>query len=112
MPQPRDSETGALTLTATPERADPPSIRTVEKVPRRRPVTLTAVTTGGFGGALFLIALGAILRFAVDWEPAGVDIGIVGLILVIVGAVLLLLTLLVTFGGRRPPGTMPPGPPY
>lgn len=73
-----------------------------------RPVTLAGVTTGGFGGALLLIALGAILRFAVEWEPAGVDIAIVGLILMIVGAVLFLLTLLVTFGGRRPT----PGPPY
>jgi hypothetical protein len=66
------------------------------------------VTTGGFGTALFLIALGAILRYAVTWEPAGVDIGVVGLILMIVGAVLFVLTLLFTFGGRRPPGTAPP----
>jgi hypothetical protein len=70
------------------------------------------VTTGGFGGALFLIALGAILRYAVTWEPAGVDIGIVGLILMIVGAVLFLLTLYFTFAGRRPPGTTPPGAQY
>jgi uncharacterized membrane protein YedE/YeeE len=69
------------------------------------------VTTGGFGGALFLIAVGAILRYAVEWEPAGVDIGVVGLILMVAGIVLLLLTLLLTFSGRRPPGA-PPGPPY
>jgi NADH:ubiquinone oxidoreductase subunit 6 (subunit J) len=66
------------------------------------------VTTGGFGGALFLIALGAILRYAVEWEPAGVDIAVVGLILMIAGAVLLLLTLVVMFSGRRPPGPPPP----
>ena len=51
-------------------------------------VTLAALATGGFGGALFLIALGAIFRYAVTWEPAGVDIGTVGLILMIVGVVL------------------------
>jgi Domain of unknown function (DUF6458) len=60
------------------------------------------VTTGGFGGALFLIALGAILRYAVTWEPSGIDLGIVGLILMIVGIVLFLLTLFFTFAGRRP----------
>lgn len=72
-------------------------------------VTLTGVATGGFGGALFLIALGAILRYAVTWEPAGVDIGIVGLILMIVGLVMFFLTLFLTFSGRR---TSPPPPPY
>jgi hypothetical protein len=67
------------------------------------------VTTGGFGGALFLIALGAILRYAVSWEPAGVDIGIVGLILMIVGLVMFFLTLFLTFSARR---SAPPPPPY
>ncbi|MGH3015226.1 MAG: DUF6458 family protein [Gaiellaceae bacterium] len=67
------------------------------------------MTTGGFGGSLFLIALGAILRYAVTWEPAGVDIGVVGLILMIVGLVMFFLTLFAVFaGGRR----QPPPPPY
>ena len=66
------------------------------------------MTTGGFGGALFLIALGAILRYAVEWEPAGVDIGVVGLILIVAGIVMLLLTLFLTFSARRPPGAPPP----
>jgi Domain of unknown function (DUF6458) len=71
--------------------------------------TLAGVTTGGFGGSLFLIALGAILRYAVTWEPAGVDIGTVGLILMIVGLVMFFLTLFMVFvGGRR----QPPPPPY
>jgi len=68
------------------------------------------VTTGGIGGGLFLIAVGAILRYAVSWEPAGVDIGIAGLILMAVGIVMLLLTLFFAFSGR-PPGSTPP-PPY
>ncbi len=66
------------------------------------------MTTGGFGGALFLIALGAILRYAVTWEPAGVDIGIVGLILLVVGVVLFLLTLFLTISAQRSPGRPPP----
>ena len=77
----------------------------------QRPSKLADVTTGGFGGALFLIAVGAILRYAVSWEAAGVDIGVVGLILMAVGIVMLLLTLFFTFSGRRPPGSTPP-PPY
>jgi uncharacterized membrane protein len=64
---------------------------------------------GGIGGALTLIAFGAILRYAVDWEPAGVDIGVVGLILLIVGIVMLLLTLLLFYWQRQPPRTTPPG---
>jgi hypothetical protein len=59
------------------------------------------VTAGGFGGALFLIAVGAILRYAVTWEPAGIDIAIVGLILMIAGIVMLALTLLLMFQGGR-----------
>jgi hypothetical protein len=42
----------------------------------------------------------------VEWEPAGVDIGVVGLILMIVGIVMIVLTLLV-FSGRQPPRRMP-----
>jgi uncharacterized protein DUF6458 len=64
------------------------------------------VTAGGFGGALFLIAVGAILRYAVTWEPAGIDIAVVGLILMIAGIAMLVLTLIFMFarGGRPTPG--------
>jgi hypothetical protein len=62
------------------------------------------VTAGGFGGALFLITVGAILRYAVTWEPSGVDIGVVGLILMIAGIVMLVLTLVLMFQGGRPRG--------
>ena len=46
------------------------------------------------GLSLFLIALGAILTFAVDYRTAGVDIGVVGVILMIVGALGALLAML------------------
>ena len=39
------------------------------------------------GSALFLIAVGAILRYAVTWELSGVNIQLTGLILMIVGVV-------------------------
>jgi len=40
-----------------------------------------------FAGSLFLIAIGAILRFATHFHVEGVDLRTVGLILMIVGAV-------------------------
>ena len=45
------------------------------------------------GTSLFLIAAGAILRFAVSDEIEGIDLSVVGLILMIVGAVGLILAL-------------------
>ena len=54
------------------------------------------VRTGGIGGSLFLVALGAILYFAVSVEAEGFDINTIGLILMIVGVVGLILTLLMT----------------
>ncbi|MDX8150670.1 DUF6458 family protein [Patulibacter brassicae] len=47
------------------------------------------------GTSLFLIAVGAILRFAVTASVAGVKLETVGLILMIVGALGLILSLLV-----------------
>lgn len=43
------------------------------------------------GGSLFLIVIGAILYFATNWQLAHVDLDIVGLILMIAGAVGLVL---------------------
>jgi hypothetical protein len=61
------------------------------------------------GGSLFLIAVGAILYFAVTATLAGVDIQTIGLILMIVGVVGLALGLLLSM--RRPgPGPGPPDP--
>jgi hypothetical protein len=54
----------------------------------------------GIGGSIFLIALGAILAFAVNAEFAGIDIAIVGWILMGAGLLGLLLTLLV-FAPRK-----------
>jgi hypothetical protein len=45
------------------------------------------------GASLFVIALGAILTFAVDWSPRGLDLDTVGVILMIVGGILFLISL-------------------
>lgn len=68
------------------------------------------MTRGSFGGSLFLLALGAILRYAVTADLAGVDIATVGLILMIAGAAMFVLALVFTFAGR--PSGGPPPPPY
>ncbi|MFL5892185.1 MAG: hypothetical protein ACJ75I_05525 [Solirubrobacterales bacterium] len=46
-----------------------------------------------FGGALLLIAVGAILRYATNFNVSGVDIDEVGLILMIVGVIGFLIAL-------------------
>jgi Domain of unknown function (DUF6458) len=48
----------------------------------------------GLGVSLFLIAVGAILTWAVNAEVSGLDITTVGVILLVVGAAGLLLSLL------------------
>ena len=48
----------------------------------------------GIGISIFLIAVGAILAFAVDVTTSGVDLDAVGVILMIVGAVGLLASLI------------------
>jgi Domain of unknown function (DUF6458) len=55
------------------------------------------------GTSLFLIAVGAILRYAVDATVAGVDIQTAGLILMIVGAIGLIVSLffMTAWGDRR-----------
>ncbi|MGF1618247.1 MAG: DUF6458 family protein [Acidimicrobiia bacterium] len=52
--------------------------------------------TGGIGGSLFLIALGAILYWAVSVEGEGFNVNLIGLILLIVGIIGLVLTLIMT----------------
>jgi Domain of unknown function (DUF6458) len=41
----------------------------------------------GIGGSIGLIAVGAILTFAVSWHLAGVNLTLVGLIMMAVGAI-------------------------
>ena len=48
----------------------------------------------GIGTSIFLIAVGAILRYAVTGSVEGLDLNVVGLILMIAGAVGLVLTFL------------------
>ena len=71
---------------------------------------------GGIGFGIFLVAVGAILRYAVTAEVSGVDIGIVGVILMVAGIVLVLLSLFFVVwarqsavGGPPPPPPPPPG---
>ena len=54
----------------------------------------------GIGVSIFLIALGAILTFATNVALSGLDLNVVGVILMVVGAVGLLTTLLI-WGPRR-----------
>lgn len=48
----------------------------------------------GIGASLFLVAVGAILAFAVDAEISGLEIETIGIILLVVGIVGLLLSML------------------
>ena len=48
----------------------------------------------GIGVSLFLIAVGAILAWAVEVSASGIDINMVGIILMVVGGLGLLLSLL------------------
>jgi hypothetical protein len=54
----------------------------------------------GIGVSIFLIAVGAILTFAVDATLSGVSIQTIGIILMAAGALGLIVTL-VMFGPRR-----------
>lgn len=47
----------------------------------------------GIGGGIFLIAVGAILTWAVEAQVSGIDLNVVGIILMIAGAALLLFDL-------------------
>ncbi len=58
------------------------------------------------GGSIFLIAVGAILRYAVTDSVKGVDLQTVGLILMIAGAAGLLIGLWLMTVARRDAGTV------
>jgi hypothetical protein len=53
----------------------------------------------GIGVSVFLIAIGAILTFAVNASVSGLDLGTIGVILMVVGGIGLATTLLIFGGG-------------
>jgi hypothetical protein len=55
------------------------------------------------GSALFLVAAGAILYFAVTATVAGIDIQIVGLILMVIGVIGFVLALFMANRASNPP---------
>jgi hypothetical protein len=55
------------------------------------------------GGSVFLIAVGAILYFAVSYRVPGVNLPTVGLILMVVGLVSLMFSIVSTATTRRRP---------
>jgi hypothetical protein len=62
------------------------------------------------GFSIFLIAVGAILKYAVTAEVAGVDIQVVGVILMIAGALGLVIGLALIFTDRSRSAPPPPPP--
>jgi hypothetical protein len=60
------------------------------------------------GISLFLIAVGAILYFAVNADISGLEIDTVGLILMIVGAFGFLWSMFVLYGSRGRADAVPP----
>ena len=55
----------------------------------------------GIGTSLFLIAVGAILYFAVNADISGLEISTVGLILMIIGVLGLVISLFMLYSARR-----------
>jgi hypothetical protein len=64
-----------------------------------------------FGGSIFLLALGAILAFAVRDTFSGIDLVIVGYILMAAGALGIILSLVMAGGTRRRDNDLPPRDP-
>jgi Domain of unknown function (DUF6458) len=62
------------------------------------------------GTSLFLIAVGAILRYAVTAHVDVIDLRVTGLILMIVGALGLLITVALLLRDRSDSGSPPRGP--
>jgi hypothetical protein len=56
------------------------------------------------GTGIFLIVVGAIIRYALNVEIAGVEEGTLGLILILAGAATLLLSLVLYFASRPSAG--------
>jgi hypothetical protein len=60
------------------------------------------------GASLFLIAVGAILHFAVTATLVGIDIQVVGTILMVIGVLGFAISLWFVLAGRRASGPPPP----
>jgi hypothetical protein len=56
--------------------------------------------TGGIGGSIFLVAVGAILYWGVSVEGEGFNLNTIGLILMVVGAIGVVLTLIMSASDR------------
>src|SRR3954452_13269280 len=67
----------------------------------RRVVVATEGGPMGIGGSIFLLAVGAILAFAVDAQVSGIDINVVGWVLMIAGLVGLAITIWYMNSRRR-----------
>jgi hypothetical protein len=57
------------------------------------------------GGSIALIVIGAILRFAISWSPAHVNLQLVGVIVMIGGVIGLIISLGFLMARRRGPST-------
>jgi len=55
----------------------------------------------GIGTSIFLIAVGAILKFAVTTTVSGIELATVGVILMVVGIIGLVFSLMILSRGRR-----------
>ena len=61
------------------------------------------------GASIFLIAVGAILKFAVTYTVAGIDIQVVGVILMVAGGIGLILGLFLMAQANKQVPPPPPG---
>ena len=61
------------------------------------------------GGSIALIVIGAILRFAISWSPAYINVQLIGLILMIAGVLGLIISLVFLTTRRRRVVTRPAG---
>jgi hypothetical protein len=66
----------------------------------------------GIGASVFLLAVGAVLAFAVTGSTSGLDVHVVGWILMACGALGLFLTMMVFDRGRRGVTAAPLADPY
>ncbi|WP_067976022.1 DUF6458 family protein [Nocardiopsis trehalosi] len=66
----------------------------------------------GIGLGIFLVVVGAVLRFGITTDIAGLDLGAIGVILMLAGAAVIILTLVImTTRSNRAVDRRPPGDP-